>query len=119
MTVLLVFIGGAIGTLLRFAVNSVVEPVPALWIVNVVGSFLMGLFQRYFMVRDERNWQLFLTTGMLGAFTTFSAFSAQWLMLVKSHFWLSMSFAFGMTLSCIIAAGIGFVIYRRKGVSVK
>ena len=45
--------------------------------VNVVGSFVMGLIVSYLALRGQASqvWLLFLTTGILGGFTTFSAFS--------------------------------------------
>jgi CrcB protein len=47
--------------------------------VNVVGSFAIGALAAYFAFRGDAMWtqplRLFLTTGILGGFTTFSAFS--------------------------------------------
>jgi CrcB protein len=45
--------------------------------VNVFGSLTMGLLAGYFAVKGDlgQMWRLFLTTGVLGGFTTFSAFS--------------------------------------------
>jgi fluoride exporter len=46
-------------------------------IVNVTGSLVMGLIAGYFAFKGDasQNWRLFLTTGILGGYTTFSAFS--------------------------------------------
>jgi fluoride exporter len=78
-----VALGGAVGSVLRFAVNLAAtrflgHDFPwATLTVNVVGSFLMGLFTAYLAGKfaSEENFRLFLTTGVLGGFTTFSAFS--------------------------------------------
>ena len=45
--------------------------------VNLVGSFAIGLIAGYFALKGNtsQGWLLFLTTGVLGGFTTFSAFS--------------------------------------------
>jgi CrcB protein len=45
--------------------------------VNVLGSFAMGVLAAYFALKAESSqaWRLFLATGVLGGFTTFSAFS--------------------------------------------
>ena len=45
--------------------------------VNVVGSFTIGLIASYFALKSNASqaWLLFLTTGVVGGFTTFSAFS--------------------------------------------
>ncbi len=46
-------------------------------IINIVGSLAMGLIAEYLALKGEASqaWRLFLTTGILGGFTTFSAFS--------------------------------------------
>jgi CrcB protein len=82
---LIVFIGAGIGGVLRHVVNLTAARTMGLdfpWgtlTVNVVGSFLMGALASFFMLRlnqpGMQEWRLFLTTGVLGGFTTFSAFS--------------------------------------------
>ncbi len=85
--VLLVFLGAGLGGSLRYGVNLVAPgfmsgdfPYGTLFI-NVVGSFVMGLFAAWFASRlDQAATQplrLFLMTGVLGGFTTFSAFSLE------------------------------------------
>ena len=81
---LLVALGGAIGAGCRHLVNlgslrllGPNYPVGTLT-VNVAGGLLMGLLAGYFALRYSgggQNLRLFLTTGILGGFTTFSAFS--------------------------------------------
>jgi CrcB protein len=79
----IVFIGGGIGAALRHGVNIAAArlfgtsfPYGTLT-VNVVGSLVMGLLTAYFAFRAgvPQHWRLFLTTGILGGFTTFSTFS--------------------------------------------
>ncbi len=83
--ILYVFIGSGLGGTLRYGVNlwgarsfSGSFPV-ATFTVNVVGAFLMGLIAGWLAFKSEMSWstdlRLFLTTGILGGFTTFSAFS--------------------------------------------
>ena len=82
---LLVFLGGGIGAAGRHGVNLAAARVFGIgfpWgtlIVNVVGSFAMGLLAAWFAFRADtglsQHARLFLTTGILGGFTTFSAFS--------------------------------------------
>ncbi len=83
MGYLIVFLGGGIGAALRHGVNLAVArtlgtafPYGTL-IINIVGSLAMGLIAGYFAFKSgpSQHWQLFLTTGILGGFTTFSAFS--------------------------------------------
>src|SRR5580658_9355719 len=83
MNYLLVFIGGGLGSTLRYIVNVVC---PRLFgdgfpyhtfIINITGSTVMGLIAGYFAFRGDasQSWRLFLMTGILGGYTTFSAFS--------------------------------------------
>jgi CrcB protein len=82
---LLVFLGAGIGGALRHGVNLSVARLFGFgfpWgtlTVNVVGGFAMGLIAEWLALRAGATWtqhlRLFLTTGILGGFTTFSAFS--------------------------------------------
>jgi CrcB protein len=83
MGFLIVFLGGGLGAALRHGVNllsarvlGAAFPFHSLF-ENVSGSLLMGLIAGYFAFRGgaSTHWQLFLTTGILGGYTTFSAFS--------------------------------------------
>jgi fluoride exporter len=83
MGYLIVFLGGGIGAALRHGVNLTAARLAGTAFpygtvsVNVVGSLAMGLIAAYFAFRGDasQHWRLFLTTGILGGFTTFSAFS--------------------------------------------
>lgn len=85
LPILLVFVGAGLGGVLRHGVNVGAARLVGTnfpWgtlTVNVVGSLVMGLAAGYFAFRDGMNWtqhaRLFLTTGVLGGFTTFSTFS--------------------------------------------
>lgn len=83
MGYLIVFLGGGIGAALRHGVNlgsarllGTTFPFGTLT-VNVVGSIVMGALAAYFAFKGDatQHWRLFFTTGVLGGFTTFSAFS--------------------------------------------
>ena len=83
MGFLIVFLGGGIGAALRHGVNlasarllGTAFPYATLF-ENVGGSFVMGLLAAYFAFIGDasQHWRLFLTTGILGGYTTFSAFS--------------------------------------------
>jgi len=79
----LVFLGGGVGSALRHGVNLAAARLLGLGFpygtltVNVVGSLAMGALAGHFAFKAEaaQAWRLFLTTGVLGGFTTFSAFS--------------------------------------------
>lgn len=83
MAYLIVFLGGGFGAAMRHGVNLAAArllgtgfPYGTLT-VNVVGSLTMGLMAAWFAFEGSpsQHWRLFLTTGMLGGFTTFSTFS--------------------------------------------
>lgn len=79
-TFLQVALGGAIGSTARYGVNIISArllpgfPLGTL-LVNVIGSFAMGLLATAIALRGGQHLAPFLMTGILGGFTTFSAFS--------------------------------------------
>lgn len=83
LNVSLVALGGAIGSSLRylfgFAVSKALPMSFPLGIlpVNIIGSFLMGLFVVAAHHKGYTQANLFVMTGLLGGFTTFSAFSLE------------------------------------------
>ncbi|MES2196205.1 MAG: fluoride efflux transporter CrcB [Pseudomonadota bacterium] len=80
---LLVFLGGGIGASLRHTVNMLSArglgtAFPwGTFIINISGSLVMGLIAGYLAFKGgaSQPWRLFLMTGILGGYTTFSAFS--------------------------------------------
>ncbi|GAB5449525.1 fluoride efflux transporter CrcB [Gymnodinialimonas sp.] len=84
IAVLQVALGGALGSVLRYltgvamlrALGHGAFPLPILT-VNVVGSFLMGVFVVYAAHRGLTHLSPLVMTGFLGGFTTFSAFSLE------------------------------------------
>jgi CrcB protein len=79
----IVFIGGGIGAALRHGFNLAFARVLgtafpyATLFENASGSIVMGCLIAYFAFKSgiPQHWQLFLTTGILGGYTTFSTFS--------------------------------------------
>jgi fluoride exporter len=124
MLYLIVFLGAGIGGALRHGVNVGAArwfgygfPFGTL-IVNVVGSFLMGLFAGYFALRPgvEQHLRLFLTTGILGGFTTFSAFSLDTALLVERHsYGLAAGYAVGSVAASMSALFFGLALFRGGG----
>ena len=91
MGFLIVFLGGGIGAALRHGVNLVSARLLgtgfnyATLFENVTGSVIMGLLVGYFAFRGgvPQHARLFLTTGILGGYTTFSAFSLDTVLLYE------------------------------------
>ena len=71
---MLVFIGGGLGALLRYLGALLIGGPLAVLTVNVAGSFAIGLLAGA-VPAEAGNVRLFFMTGVLGGFTTFSAFS--------------------------------------------
>jgi len=121
---LLVFLGAGIGGALRHGVNvgsaklfGYGFPFGTM-IVNVVGSFLMGLLAGYFAFRPGigQHVRLFLTTGILGGFTTFSAFSLDTALLVERHaYGLALGYAVGSVAASVSALFFGLALFRGGG----
>ena len=121
MLYLIVFLGAGIGGALRHGVNVGAAklfgygfPFGTL-IVNIVGSFLMGLLAGYFSFRPGigQHVRLFLTTGILGGFTTFSAFSLDTALLVERHsYGLAAGYAVGSVAASVSALFFGLALFR-------
>ena len=118
---LIVFLGAGIGGALRHGVNvgaarllSHGFPMGTL-IVNIAGSFLMGFLAGYFAFRPgiSQHMRLFLTTGILGGFTTFSAFSLDAALLIERHAYAAAAaYVAGSVLASILALFAGLILFR-------
>ena len=83
MSYLLVFVGGGLGASLRHFINVTCARCMGTgfpwgtFIINITGSTVMGLIAGYLAFKGEASqpWRLFLMTGILGGYTTFSAYS--------------------------------------------
>src|SRR5690242_5883242 len=124
MLYLIVFLGAGIGGALRHGVNVAATrqfglgfPFGTL-IVNIVGSFAMGLLAGYFAFRPgiTQHMRLFLTTGILGGFTTFSAFSLDTALLVERHsYGLAAGYVVGSIAAGLSALFFGLALFRGGG----
>lgn len=121
MLYLIVFIGAGIGGALRHGVNisagrflGIGFPFGTL-IVNLVGSFVMGLFAGYFLFRPgvSQHVRLFLTTGILGGFTTFSSFSLDTALLIERHaYGMAAAYVAGSVVAGLVALFAGMSVFR-------
>lgn len=117
---LLVFVGGGLGAMARHGMNraglALLGPGFPWWTlaVNVLGSFLIGLLAGLFGAMETgHNARLFLVTGLLGGFTTFSAFSLDALTLWERGALLQAGLyvAVSVILS-LFAAAVGLLVTR-------
>ena len=89
--ILLVGLGGATGSVLRFLCQKWISSISSLsfplgtFLVNIVGCFLIGLLFSFSAKYESFNYntQLLLMTGLCGGFTTFSAFTLEGMGLLK------------------------------------
>ena len=116
----LVFLGGGLGAAARHGINraglALLGPGFPWWTlaINVSGSFLIGLLAGLFgAIETGHNARLFLTTGFLGGFTTFSAFSLDALTLWERGGQLQTGlYVAGSIILSLVAAAMGMMLSR-------
>lgn len=110
--VLLIFLGGGAGSVLRFLVSKNLNPLTGLplgtFLVNILGSLIIGLILGLGIKQEllSPNATLLLATGFCGGFTTFSAFSFENQALLKAGDYLN----FGIYTAGSIFLGIAAVM---------
>ena len=118
---LAVFVGAGLGGMLRHGVNraSLAYLGPAFpygtLFVNIIGGLVMGVLAELFLVKGggSQEFRLFLTTGLLGGFTTFSAFSLDAaLMWQRSDYLALASYIVASVLLSIAALFVGMAAVR-------
>ena len=112
-----VALGGALGSVARYAVASWIQfrtnsifPIGTL-VVNLSGSFLLGLILRYALETPAVTPELraLLTTGILGGYTTFSTFSYETATLLEEGDWQRATLYVGLSvLMSLAGAFLGF-----------
>lgn len=107
-----VALGGAAGSVLRYGAYRFWPSAPGGWpvptfTVNLLGSFAIGLLYMYVAARGASadNARLFWMTGVLGGFTTYSAFALETVLLGFS--WTGVAYVAATLLGCIAAAVLG------------
>jgi fluoride exporter len=116
-TTLLIGLGGFFGTLARYGFGVGIAALLsgrgwATFIVNIVGSFLIGfIYQLSLIGRVQNNILPILTIGFLGGFTTFSAFSLDAVQYLRDERYLSALGYVGAMLICgLFATYIGVLL---------
>lgn len=122
MSYLIVFLGGGLGAMLRHAVNlgaarwlGMGFPAGTL-MVNVTGSFLIGVLAGYFAFKADapQAWRLFLVTGLLGGYTTFSAFSLDAVLLWERHaYGLAIGYVASSVVLSLFGLACGLWLFRQ------
>lgn len=122
-SMIMIFIGAGIGGVLRNAVNMTAMrlfgmhfPIGTM-AINVVGSFIIGLVAGWLTFRAEWAWtyhtRVFVITGVLGGFTTFSSFSLDAAMLVeRGEFGLAVLYVAGSVALALAGVFAGLAIMR-------
>lgn len=120
---LVVILGGAIGTFLRYAVSVLAQPISRElpWgtiLINITGSFVIGFFGTLTLATGRfpvsENWRLFVMIGVCGGYTTFSSFSLQTLDLMRNGAMTRAALNIGLSVVlCIAAVALGHFIAAR------
>ena len=112
--------GGALGSMGRLGVAQIARAAfPAwpwgTWLVNVLGSVAIGVLMAWFSVRPSPEWvRLGLMTGLLGGFTTFSAFSLDAMSLLRAGSTLDM-LAYVLATVVLGVAGCALGLWLGRG----
>ena len=117
---LLIASGGALGAVLRFLTSNIFKSISHFSFVgtlfsNIIGSFLIGLLVYFIRTKNVSQdlIQYFFIIGILGSYTTFSAFSLETIELINNNKFLLSSFYIILSVSlCLIAAYIGMNIEK-------
>lgn len=116
-----VFLGGGLGAVARHGVNLLAAHLVTArfpWgtlAINVIGSLLMGVLVEWFALRSPmpQPMRLFLTTGVLGGFTTFSAFSLEvGLLMQRGQALTAAGYVLASVGGAVVALFVGMLIVR-------
>lgn len=119
---LLVAIGGALGSVARYGAASAVNrfaQAPFPWgtlAVNIIGSFLIGLLMVLLMKAGEwrESSRLLLVTGVMGGFTTFSSFSWEtWKLVEDGRLVMAMTNILASVVICLVATFAGAMLAKQ------
>lgn len=121
MSYLLVFFGGGLGSMLRYFVNVLCgrffgTDFPfGIMIINITGSTIMGLVAGYLAFKGDaaQPWRIFVMTGVLGGYTTFSAFSLDAIVLYeRGELGLATLYVVGSVALSILGLFAGLALVR-------
>jgi CrcB protein len=118
-----VFLGAGLGGCLRHFVNIGVGRLMGtswpwgIFAINVTGSLMMGLVAGWLTFKSEMNWtqgvRLFLATGVLGGYTTFSTFSLDAVLLwERGDVGAAVGYMVGSVVASVLALAAGLAVVR-------
>lgn len=117
---LLVGLGGAVGAMARYGLGRMIPAGGFPWptfLANSLGGLLMGLLVGWLASRANEGGEslrLLLGVGLLGGFTTFSAFSLETVQMIERRDWtLAMGYVAGSVVVSVAALMLGLMIARR------
>ena len=119
---LIVLFGGGVGALARYIVGTEIAqrvgvrfPSAGTMVINITGSFLIGLLMTLLTQRlSNPNWRLLLVVGFLGGYTTFSSFEYETLQAVQSGaIWMGLLNVVGSVVLGYLAVWLGMAIVRQ------
>ena len=116
---LLVGLGGALGSMARYSIGVATEYWRYPWAtlgINLAGSFALGLFLTWALGRWPVTAITPISVGLLGGFTTFSAFSWESFVLVRSgRLTPAIVYMFVSVVGGMLLAGLGYMLARPSG----
>jgi CrcB protein len=122
MEVIIIGVGGFLGAILRYGLHLQLTQVQSIFsqyptaLINLTGSFLVGIILSFGRQRFGEEWYHFLVTGLLGGFTTYSAFSGETILLLKNaQYQLALLYCSLTFFGGIFMALLGFILFKFLG----
>jgi CrcB protein len=123
LNILFVALGGAVGSVARYLLNNQVRAwfgtgwPSGIFTINVLGGFLMGCLVATLALRgggDQERWRAMLGVGVLGGFTTFSAFSLDVALMIERREWVpAAAYSLGSVVLSVTALFAGMLLTRK------
>ena len=121
MKLILLAIGGAAGTILRYYLSSSIQANNATlfpwgtFSVNLIGSLIIGIIAGVLINQTlSEQWQLFIFVGVLGGFTTFSSLAIETFNLLRTgQYIIATTYMLSTNFFGLLLAAAGFMISKK------